>query len=181
MEMEGKEVFLLISDRNVSDTPTTSLAFMTQDELNTALVTESYGNPNTDEVEVFHGVLMSPKYIPESLGGCTPYIMIHNSEDLSFAECTNEVMFIKGPPDVNRLITIIEGFVNKKIFKFGTYPKETTIEDIQIFFGHQIPLILQMDEDHLDEELISRVLKISDKVKELKISNYGEKVNEINS
>lgn len=179
--MEGKEIFLLISDRRIPESQTISLAFTNQDELNAALSAESFGDLDEENLEVFHGVLISPRYLPESIGGCTPYIMIHNNGVTNNIICKNEVYFIKGPPDVDRLSKVIESFINKSLFS-TTSPDRVKLDDIQIFFGHKIPLIFQISEDYLDEELIERVLNLSNKVKELKtIINTEETFNEVNS
>lgn len=163
-------IFILTRHEEAAHSTTEIFSFSTLDELNDYLAIESYGETDIDSFKVYHGVTTEAKFIPNSLNGCTPFIIIRNPTGKTNKAYENEVHFEKVKGGVKDLTERIEVLLKDQKYEFfsNTKPK---INDVRLFFGHELKMIFKVTEENLDEELIERVSGLSEI-----IMNHNKKV-----
>jgi len=111
------------------------------------------------DLRVLHGVLTSAKSIPKELKGRQPFIMLKDPE----ADGYGILLDSDTDDDCEELGAEIESVLQNP--EVATFFFE--IEHVYILYGYEISLTLAVDEDDLDEEIISDCLQISEAAKEL--------------
>lgn len=159
-----KEVFLLVND-DYGALATEVCRFDSLEELNGQLAIDSYGNLD-DELKPYHGVLVPATFIPNSFKGATPYIYIPNPLGVTNIAAANEAHFEKIGGDPATVAMLIAELLTEKTYKFDNANCDVTIQDVFLFFGHKLAKVLQIPEDHLDEEIIDRVSNLTDSIDE---------------
>ena len=155
-----KETFLVVNDSYL-DMSSEIIKCDSLIEANLQLATLSFGNLD-DEIKIFHGVLTSATFIPEDFKGCTPYIYIRNPASDVYKAVENEAYFERSKCDPDIVALTIQELLSEKTYKFNNMHYDVNIDDVQLFFGHELEKVLNVPEDHLDEELIDRVSKLAD-------------------
>lgn len=111
------------------------------------------------DLRVLHGVLTSAQSIPKDLKGRQPFLMLVDPYD------ENHGILLDSDTDDNcdELAIEIESVLENA--EVATFFFE--IDCVYILYGYELSLILAVDEDDLDEEIISDCLEISKAAKEL--------------
>ncbi len=158
----GKEVFLLVNDEDTSISIEVC-QFDSLKELNTQLAIDSYGNIDED-LRIYHGILIPATFIPKNFEGATPYVYIPNPLGRINISAANEAHFekIKGDPKV--VATLITELLKEKTYRFNNGNYKVTIQDTFLFFGYGLSKVLTVPEEHLDEEIIDRVSKLTNSI-----------------
>ena len=158
-------VFILTLYEDAAHSSTEIFSFSTLDELNDYLAAESYGDTDSGGYKVYHGVTTEAKFIPNSLNGCTPFIIIRNPTGKTNKVYADQVHFEKVSGGVENLTRRIEILLKEQKYDFYSNNKPS-INDVRLFFGHELKMILKVSEDSLDEELIERVSGLSETITE---------------
>lgn len=159
---KAKEVFLLVND-SYAGVATEVTEFNSLEEMNLQLATISFGNLD-DELQVFHGVFAPATFIPDDFKGCTPYIFIRNPAGKVNKIAEDEAHFEKSKCDPDDVVSTIQELLSEGSYKFDNLNTEVTINDVKLFFGHELDKVLYVPEDHVDEELIDRVSKFAEAI-----------------
>lgn len=127
-------------------------------------------SPNLDyETTILHGVLTKASTIPKNLRSKKAYIIIEDIYDQSQARVIEAG--IQTDEELANKISLIVG--NKNTISIPlqqrTYDVDVEIDDLYILYGYEIPIILSLDEELLDEQIIDSCQKIADDAKALKI------------
>jgi len=166
----NEEVFLLILHADSISFPTEIYVFKTLQALNIHLSTELLAeveDMDSDTICVFNGIATSARFIPESFDGCTPYIIVHKqTEQLNENEETG-ALFEKISGGAQGVVEKIQHLVTTNVIGVD-------IDDIHLFFGQELTLILAVDDTDIDEELIDRVKKVTTKITEQKTNIKDE-------
>lgn len=177
-----EDVFLIMLGEEKEETEMYICASV--DEANSILEDESFGNATSGIIKIYQGVLVPANFIPNNLKACTPYIVIFRDGqvpteiDIYNGEEIKTVYFEK----VNRSNSIEVTDKIQELMEFNPLEKpteykkfRTKIENIRLFFGHQIQPVLNIAEINLDEELIHRVSNLA-----LEMKNYNKEIEEGN-
>lgn len=161
-QIMAKEVFLIVND-SYTGVATDVVEFNSLEETNLQLGIISFGNLD-DDILILHGVFAPATFIPENFKGCTPYIFIRNPAGKNNKIAATEAHFEKSKCDPDVVALTIEELLKEKSYNFDNMNIEVTIDDVQLFFGHELEKILCVPDDHVDEELIERVSKFADTI-----------------
>lgn len=157
----SKEVFLLVNDE-YEGLATDVCVFDTLDELNLQLSSDSFGNTTEeDDLQVFHGRLVSARFIPASFKGSTPYVFIPNPLGRTHIAAATEAHWekVKGDPEVVALL--IAELLKEKTYKFDNHNCYVGIDDVYLFFGYNMQKVLYVPDDHIDDEVVERVTDLA--------------------
>lgn len=111
------------------------------------------------DLRVLHGVLTSAQSIPKDLKGRQPFIMLVDPDDES-----QGILLDSDTDDAyEELADEVENTLRNP--EAATFFFE--IENVFILYGYELSLTLAVDEDDLDEDIITDCLKISKSAKEL--------------
>jgi hypothetical protein len=174
------EVFLLTINEDEEDVATEVFKFKDLETCNYKLNDLSWGNLDDDNIRIYHGVLSSATFLPESFKGCTPYIVIKNPEGDVTPVLAHEHVFKKVPSDPAIVAINIQTLLeDDELFISSTYLQQIqpTIYDVQIFFGRRVSPVFTILEENLDEEVMYR---LGDLMNEFKIDKerMTEEINE---
>lgn len=147
-------------------------------EVNNKLEELTYGNIQEELIKVYSGVIMSCLHLPKSFHGIIPHILV--VEKPKFSELMDnlsdiydddymslgydylygdieDAKFISGPPDQQYMAEKIEKLVTEDNIK---------IDDILLFFGHELIPVLQVSADSYDddEEIVTRLSDIKNDI-----------------
>lgn len=155
-EFNGQEVYIIIGDEDedVSD------IFVTEswEDLVAELATKT---PDVDsDVRVFHGVLHSAEFLPNSFHGKSAFVVIQDPSDLTrgclVESCSDSPEEVAA--DLTNVIDMGGG---------GAFTDLIDIDDIFLLYGYQMNLCITVSEEEVDEEIISAGEMIVDEVKEV--------------
>jgi hypothetical protein len=148
----GEEVFIVAGSE---DEETSEIkAFGTWGDLVEYLKTLT---PTSDpETRVFHGVLTPGEFLPNSFRGKSAYVIC-----LDPYESSNGCIVESGSENPEGLAEEISS-----VMKLGgpLSDMRTDIDDIYILYGYQLEICLSINDDDLDEEVISTCKEIADEV-----------------
>lgn len=145
-DIYNNELFLIVNkDEYIIDILDTSeiFEFTNLDDTNIKLDELTFGDTDTENINVYKGFVISAKYIPDSFNGLIPYIYIPISKN-------NEGIFIKVSTNVEAVIKKVEYLMSK------TELKNLNIDNVYLFFGEKLTPSLQIIDISIDEELVER-------------------------
>ena len=170
----SEELFLLIDNEEYSGVVTEVQEFKSLEMLNAQLNIDSFNNLD-DELKILHGKKVNARFIPNSFNGCTPYIYIRNPLEKTKSLFTDEAHIEKVTGDPEVVTLTIEELLKEKTYKFNCLETKVTIDDVYLFFGHELSKVLYVPQENIDEELLDRVNKLTES-----ISNESKKLDEGN-
>jgi len=137
---------------------------------NAKLTDLTYGSTDDDSVQVYHGILLNADCIPPTFNGCTPYIIVQNPERTKSKAVENEAHFEKMVINPNKVAEKIEDLLESENLFISIDGSEmnVTIDDIYLFFGYNMIKVLQISEERVDDEIMSRLYKIDSAVAKVK-------------
>lgn len=119
----------------------------------------------SSDLRVLHGVLTSSKAIPNDFCGRQAYILLTDPEREGFAEGDSYGSFLDSTSDdsCEELADEIEKILASEEIAVSFLE----IDNVYILYGYELNIILSVDEDEVDEDLISQCLEAGAKAKEL--------------
>ena len=172
------EIFLLVND-TFEGIATTVSTYATIEELNYQLKIDTYGDLEEDAAVVYQGTMVPATFIPYNFQGVTPYIYIPNPLGITDVSVSTEAHFEKVKGDSEEIAMTIEELIREKTFQFDNGNAEVCINDVRIFLGVELSKVLQVPEEHIDEEMIDRIGKLvssmNDYNKKLEDGEYDTK------
>lgn len=168
MEPNEREVFL-ITLANTEEEEIEIILCESLAEANDALSNESSGNIEENTIKIYHGVLIPSTFIPNSFNGCTPHIVVFSKNELQYNDLSDivdseikTVYFKKiSIKDSNTVSNTIMKFIKNKAERDN---EKIDINFIKLFLGHEVQPVLNIPDEHIDEELIERVIKVAEKL-----------------
>lgn len=163
----NEEIFLIteqLPDDNDIDLTTDVFIFNSLVEANMKLDELTYGEADSTEITIYHGILIQANFIPDKLNGIIPYIYIKNPESKYDISLQYDALFIKAYKDINKITNKIEELLNNKYLFINNNDTLPTIEDVFLFFGTELMPSLQVIDTNIDEELITRALAIKNSI-----------------
>jgi len=167
----GKQVFLIVINEDEEEVFTELFEFPTLEATNCKLEDLTYGNLDDESIHIYHGMMTSPEFIPKSLNGTAPFIIVMNPDRFLSNADSSEVLFFKGSSDPKILMEKIEDLLSSDDF-FPLATSKVKTSDIRLFFGYKMIPVLQVTESSLDDEVIDRAEKISGSMDTLRKETY---------
>lgn len=158
----NKEIFLAYSGEENNNQHGSSVEVFTTTELLALVEHLKKMTPSLDhDTIVLHGVLTKASSIPKNLRGKKAFILL---EDIYTAD--NALVLEAEVHSDKELAKKINNLIDEKYkhlapFPWKNYPISITIEDVYIFYGYEVSVILSLDEEELDEEIIEACKKIA--------------------
>jgi len=117
------------------------------------------------QLRVLHGILAPARYLPSSLRGKTPFLIIQSRTDLE-----KGMAFEVTSSTVDDLAADISSVVeNAGTIALADFEG---VDDMSILWGYEVRICLTIDEDELDEEALDGCIAISAEVKEIAEGGY---------
>ncbi len=170
-------VLIVSQDEDVEDEPSYIWTCTDTKTMNEVIGKLTYGNIDDENVRAYQGILLDSNSVPEKFNGIVPKIIIQSPfivDDIEFAEVYME----DGPRDPEKLREKIKELTEKE-FEFmdnkGDVQNITpNFDDIYLFFGQQLFMIMQLDEYEEDEEFDELLLGIKESIKNKEDKNMAE-------
>jgi hypothetical protein len=152
------EIFLVGTDSTVTTTGELTVC-ESFEELLVYLRTKNI-SVNSD-LRILHGVLTSAKTIPKDLMGRQPFIILKDPDSKDHG------ILLDSSADDNytELATEIEEALESE--EVASFFFE--IDDVYVLYGYELSLALAVDEDDIDEAIISDCLEIGESARKLSI------------
>lgn len=158
-EFNGEEVYVIIGDED--------------EDVSELFVTTNWGDlihelasktPDVDSgIRVFHGVLYSAEFLPNSFHGKSAFVLIQDPADLTrgclVESCSDSPKEVS--VDLTNVIDMGGG---------GAFTDMVEIDDIFILYGYQLNLCITVSEEEVDEEIIAAGEKIVEEIEAMR--NY---------
>ncbi len=114
------------------------------------------------DVRVIHGILTSAKSIPKNFYGKQAFILLFDPD----GESQGILLDSDADNDCQELATEIQKLLASE--EAGGFSFE--IDDVYILYGYELNVVMSVDEDDLDEEIISKCKKVADEAAKLEAS-----------
>jgi hypothetical protein len=152
----GDEVYVLCADED-QETSGPLRVFDRLSQLQAHMTKLNVARAN--QLRVIHGILTPAEFLPSSLRGKTPYLVVQNVDDAD-----KGMVFEATSSTVEDLAADIQSvLLNAATYAIGA----EGIDDLHILWGYEISICLSVDEDDIDEEALDGCIAISAEVKEI--------------
>lgn len=158
----NKEIFLAYSEEGNNNQQGASIEIFVTTELMVLVEYLKRLTPSLDyDTVVLHGVLTKASSIPKNLRRKRAYIIL---EDIYNAD--QALVLEAGIQSDKELAEKVNDVIDGKDrhllpLPWKNYAIDADIEDIYIFYGYEVSVVLSLDEEELDEEIIDTCKKVA--------------------
>lgn len=124
--------------------------------------------PNLDfGIKVLHGILTKAYTLPKNLRGKKAFIIVNDAYNINSVTTIEESDAQSDEDLANAIDVALTTYT-------VDYITSAEIENVYILYGYELPIVMAIDEEELDEEIINTCQKVANDVKQIELLSRNE-------